>query len=131
MAVLSGKDATWTIATALNGKAEGWELTSSAELLETTGAGDSVKERVYLHGDWEVRMTMMLQVGATYDAYLASRGAAVAFALKLVEAHTSPWITGTGILENIEVTAKFDEAVRAVMTIRCNGTDLTNDTTPA
>lgn len=120
MGVITGQAATWTIGGTLNGKAEEWQLTTNSENLDVTGCGDAYKERVHLHYDWEARLTMKLQTGSTMNPYTSALGTEVAIALKRKSTDSNAFFTGTGLLENIETGAKYDEEIKAVMTVRCS-----------
>lgn len=132
MATLSGAAGAVTFAGgAITGKLLGWKLRSKSKNIETTGAGDTVVERIHLVKDWEAEVEWVAPDQASWDMHHGLVGTNAAIALKRKVSDTNPFATGTGLYEEIETDAPADGAIKGRGRVVCSGTDLTFDTQPA
>lgn len=132
MAAITGKDGVVTIAGgAVNGKLIDWTLEDTGKNVETTGAGDSYVERIALQKDWKLTATYRALNQATWDLLAGSVNTAVAFALKRLSSDTNAYAAGTGLMTSHSLKGPYDNSIDFTITIECNGTGLTYDTTPA
>lgn len=132
MATITGKDGAASIGgSAVNGKVLGWKLGFSSKNVETTGAGDSVIERVHLAKDWKAEIEFEAIDQASWDQHQSLVGTSATVSLKRKSADTNPYATGTGLVTDVSLDLPSDNAVKTTITVECNGTDLTLDTTPA
>lgn len=130
-AVLTGKDGVFTAAGgAVNGKLIEVNVEDTGNNVVTTGAGDGYVTREPLTKDWKVTGTFRLYNQAARDVLAASVNTAIAFTYKEISTDTNSYAAGTGLLESVTLKAAYDASIDFTLTIICNGTAITYDTTP-
>jgi hypothetical protein len=130
--VITGKDGAISIAGgAVNGKVTNWKATYTSKNIDNDGAGDAVVTRTHLRKDWTITGEFYNPDQTDWELGQDLVGTAVVLALKRKSSDTNPYITTTGLIEEFTVDHGASANSTSTFTAKCNGTDLTFDTSPA
>lgn len=131
MAKLTGADLAFTIATVAVAAMRTWSVEDQDVSVDTTAAGDAVVDTESLRGDYTVEFEALLEIASPYVLAGAVRGTKVAWAAKVVAAHTTGIVSATGRVDRFRIAAAYDGVVALSGTIRASATPLTYDDSPA
>jgi hypothetical protein len=132
MPVMTGKDGAVSInGGALVGKVTDWKANYTSKNVENDGAGDAVVTRTHLRKDWTVTIEFYVLDQASRILGAALVGTSATFALKDKVSDSNPSVSGTGLYETWDRDHPASDNAKVSITVKCDGTDLTIDETPA
>lgn len=132
MAVMTGKDGAVSLGGgAVVGKVVDWEMTYSSKNVDNDGAGDAVVTRTHLRKDWVAKLEFYVLDQAGRDLSASLVGTSAALALKDKTGDTNPSISTTGLVTEWNRSHPSSDNAKFTIEVKCDGTDLTFDTTPA
>jgi hypothetical protein len=109
-----------------------WSYREGTRSVDSTAAGDDWDDTDALRGNFEVNARALLEIAGTYVIPAQGlRGTKAAFVLEVVDTDTAGLISGTGLVEEIQITTPYDGMVEITLRIVTGGTAPVWDLTPA
>jgi hypothetical protein len=108
-----------------------WTYREGTRSVDATAAGDDWDDTEALRGNFEVTFRSLLEIAGTYVIPAQGiRGTKAAFVLEVLDTDANGLISGTGLVEEIQVTTPHDGMVEITGRIVTGGTAPTWDLSP-
>lgn len=132
MPVMTGKDGAISLAgSPIVGKVTNWRVNYTSKNVENDGAGDAVVTRTHLRKDWTATLEAYVLDQAGRDLGAGLVGTSIAMALKDKSGDAAASVSSTGLVTSWDRENPASDNAKYTIEVKCDGTDLTIDTTPA
>jgi hypothetical protein len=132
MARRTGKDGNVLLATVIMPALREWSYREGTRSVDATAAGDDWDDTEALRGNFEVNARALLEIATPYVITASSiRGTKAAFVLEVLDTDANGLISGTGLVEEVQVTTPYDGMVEITVRIVTGGTAPAWDLSPA